>query len=346
MLYIAGIDGGGNKTVCAVCDEEGTLLGYSKEGPSNLEVLGAEETQKILSESLQKALSRAKLELSQLSGICFGVGGLDTEEDYRAYTEITTNIVPSDVEIRIETDAFIGLHSGTFGGPGIAVVAGTFMLIAGMNKQGHQDRVGGWGHLFLDEGSAFYIGQKALIACLRAYDGRGPQTILNKLIVKELKIQSSIDIPSYFYKKTNPPREIAALAPIVDEAAERGDEIAIKILNDAGQELGLGISTLAKKLNMENEDQLQIVLIGGVFNSTLVQLSLKDYLKSQLEVKFKYIRPEWEPVVGSIVLALKNLNLELTPTVIENLKKIGKKPSKETNNVERSSYEKGNRRAS
>ena len=59
MKVLAGIDGGGSKTVGVVGDEQGTVLGRFVTGPSNILKDGALAVKKALSEALEGACSNA-----------------------------------------------------------------------------------------------------------------------------------------------------------------------------------------------------------------------------------------------------------------------------------------------
>lgn len=63
------------------------------------------------------------------------------------------NILLSDVELA---------HRAAFMGPGILVVGGTGAVAIAQDQRSRMRRVGGWGPLLGDEGSAFWIGRAAL----------------------------------------------------------------------------------------------------------------------------------------------------------------------------------------
>jgi N-acetylglucosamine kinase len=76
---------------------------------------------------------------------------------------------PSNVVIC--NDALIALVGGLGQARGIVAIAGTGSIIFGRNSQGCTKRVGGWGNILGDEGSAYSIAVQGMQAALRAYDG-------------------------------------------------------------------------------------------------------------------------------------------------------------------------------
>ena len=84
----------------------------------------------------------------------------------------------------VRNDAFNALYSGTLGEPGIVQIAGTGAVTLGINENGEVARSGGWGYLFDDEGSGFYLGNEALKAVFRSFDNRGKKTSLTDRITE------------------------------------------------------------------------------------------------------------------------------------------------------------------
>ena len=57
MNLVLGVDGGGSKTHAAVADDEGRLLGFATNGPSNWETVGLRGAADSLRDAAVKALS-------------------------------------------------------------------------------------------------------------------------------------------------------------------------------------------------------------------------------------------------------------------------------------------------
>ncbi|KXA98851.1 hypothetical protein AKJ41_06290, partial [candidate division MSBL1 archaeon SCGC-AAA259O05] len=321
-----GIDGGGSETTAAISTLEGEIIGFSKEGPSRLETIGEKQAEETIEVALKGALTQTDAELSDVKAACLGFGGLDTEKARQRAMRIAANILPDSCTFSVRDDATVGLHSGTFGEPGIAIVAGTGALLKGINEGGREERVDGWGHLFGDLGSAYYIGKEGIRAMLEDFDGRGKETILFDLIGEEYDLESPPDALDYFHGRKKVPAGIAGVARLVDEAAGKGDEVAENILKSASEELERSAVTLIDNLKMGGYDPLNIVLIGGAFNSDILRKNLRTLLSSRYE-NARLIRPD-HPEVGAVFLALEATDVVVDDRIIENLRQSTKEVKK------------------
>jgi N-acetylglucosamine kinase-like BadF-type ATPase len=317
-IYFAGIDGGGTKTTVAIANEKGTILSIDESGPSRLASVPDEKAKEEIEKALFSAVAQAGINLEDIAAVGWGVGGLDTKSDRKKANDIIERIIPPGTKARIEDDAVIGLFSGTFGDSGVSIIAGTGSLIAGISSTSRRARVDGWGYLFGDLGSAFYIGKKAIQSVLEAHDGRGPNTELKEMVMGELELNSPEEIIDHFYPLNDSPRRIARYSKIVDRAAKRGDKVAIAILNSAAGELVRSAEVLIEELSLQNREKFPIVLVGGVFNSKKVRKEVKSRLKKSFEANV--IRPDWPPVIGAIVAGMKEIESEIDEKVRSNLK--------------------------
>jgi N-acetylglucosamine kinase-like BadF-type ATPase len=73
--------------------------------------------------------------------------------------------------------------------------------------------------------------------------------------------------------------EIAALAPLVCEAAEEDDWVAVEILEDAAGEIALHAAALARRLGPWTEGR-RIVFHGGMFRSALFTGNVESALRA------------------------------------------------------------------
>src|SRR5207237_4016708 len=142
----------------------------------------------------------------------------------------------------------IALVAGAGNEPGIVVIAGTGSIVYGRNAQHVAARAGGWGHILGDEGSGYWIGREALAAVMRADDGRGPETRLTGDVLEHFNITSTSQLPRIVYDRELPRMSVAALGPIVQQAREQGDVVAMRILEHAADELVLAARSVATRL--------------------------------------------------------------------------------------------------
>ena len=117
------------------------------------------------------------------------------------------------------------------------VVSGTGSISYG-EHDGRHVRVGGWGELFGDEGSAYWLAIRGLQAWTRMTDGRAPVGPLHGILGERLRLDAPLDLVSLVHETWQGDRRtIAALAPLVVQAAEQGDPVAGGIVAEAVAEL-------------------------------------------------------------------------------------------------------------
>src|SRR5439155_11897608 len=106
---------------------------------------------------------------------------------------------------------------------GINVISGTGSMAYG-ERSGARARAGGWGELFGDEGSAHWIAVRGLSAFSRMSDGREPPGPLHQLVRERVDVAVDLDVLDVVLTRWGGERRsVAALCPVVVEAADRGD---------------------------------------------------------------------------------------------------------------------------
>lgn len=158
---------------------------------------------------------------------------------------------------RVVLDIVTSFTAGTERDSGLVLISGTGAVAGRVRGDTLVGRVDGHGWLVGDDGSGHWIGRSAVRAALDALEG-GPDTALLASVCAAVGAPRGVDaVLRAVYLM--PPRGMATLAPLVGEAAGRGDPVAERILDDAAQLL---VETLAR-LSPSPEDTV-IVLAGGV----------------------------------------------------------------------------------
>ncbi|HDJ89335.1 MAG TPA: hypothetical protein ENG40_01405 [Thermoprotei archaeon] len=316
MKIVGGIDGGATKTECIVMNVEGNILGKGLSGPSNYHVVGIDNTIKAVRESILNALKN--IGEKKIDYLTIGLAGLDTRRDFEYINNAFKNFnLASKLDFKHDSViALVGAHAGR---PGIIIIAGTGSVAAGINRNRRYVRVGGWGYLLGDEGSAFTLGRRGLIAVLREYDGRGISTKITEKIFSKLGINDYEDIILKIYGAKEVVGRIASLAPCVTEAAAEGDSIANEIISSEMENVGELIYTVAKRLEMLGEE-IPIAIIGGVFRAgEIVIEKLKRSLR-RYGLKFRLIKPIFPPSIGATIWSLQSIGIEVDDRIIENIR--------------------------
>src|SRR5688572_9409973 len=173
MEIILAVDGGGSRTRCLAIDKGGRIVGEGTSGPSNHLLVEPE----IVAHSLKEAIDKARSEAgaAQFVSVSAGLAGVDFDGEGAA--EMETLLQSLGFPHAIAVGDMVIAHAGALAGqPGVVALAGTGSSILAVDDSGKRVKVGGWGPIYGDEGSAYRIGQMALRAVARAFDGCGPVT--------------------------------------------------------------------------------------------------------------------------------------------------------------------------
>ena len=318
MKFVIGIDGGGTKTECLLADENGVIVASSVGGSTNLNVIKST----LLSQTLELLLSQLREQAanpySEVTHIFAGISGVGNENNKSEIMRSLTELVSETVQVEVYSDPINALYSGTFGEPGIVQISGTGSITYGINTDHKHERVGGWGYLFGDEGSGYDIGKQGIIASLKAFDGRGQETILLDMLYEHFHVKDGHELIHEIYTSPMPKDKIAPISQIVLQAYKLDDTVAQKIVRNVAKELVSSTTTLHKKLFQENE-QVKLVLCGGVFTEKSIIPRLMEQELNQGE--FSIIIPEISPVGGSLVGAYLSMGRRIDKNVLKNMKK-------------------------
>ena len=301
-IYVLGVDGGATKTTAVVLDEEAGERGRGQGGPSNIHVVGRQAAKAALAEAIGGALQAAGLTAEGIAAVGLGMAGIGRPTDRAAIEQMVREIGPFP-RLVVAHDAETALVGGVGRRHGLVVIAGTGSIAYGVNARGEARRAGGWGYRLGDEGSGYWIGREALRALIRASDGRGPATQLEKWLLAHLGLASPEELIPLVYDGGLSTPDMAALTPLVVQTAAEGDAIARAILRQAGRELAQVAAAVIRGLGME-EESFEAVLTGGVLQSSeIVRQTLVQLLRA-MAPNAQPIAPRRDAAVGAALLAL------------------------------------------
>ena len=296
--WLIGIDGGGSKTLALLADGTGRVVGRGTAGPSNHQVVGVEAAYAALDKAVGAALTGVPN--ARPSAICLGMAGAGRPQDQtiiQAWAQARYPGVPT----LVVHDAQLVLAAGTPAGWGIALISGTGSLAYGANQAGQTARAGGWGHLLGDEGSGYAIGLAGLRAVARAADGRGPKTALTELLLARMNLDRPQDLIRCIYGAAAPRNTIASLSPVVQNAAQEGDETAQEIIQTAGRELALVVRAVADQLDLSGP--IPCALAGGILVKGQAVPAAFHQSVQELDLQLAPVAPVEEPAQGALKLA-------------------------------------------
>lgn len=321
MSSFLGIDGGGTRTTAWLADERGEVLGRATAGPSNPLKVGFDachrEVLRAVREAMRAAVAaglsrhgsdvvasssrRARAKLGgvepPLQAVVLGLAGTDRPPIHRKLEAWLRKAIPARKHL-LTSDAAIALRAAIGDSPGIIVISGTGSIAFAQDDRGEVHRSGGWGTLYDDAGSGYDLGRRAIIAALQDHDGRGPRTQLRDRICKALELN---DISEVVLKPLEP-HAVAALFPMVIEAAESLDLVAERLCMQAGRDLAELALALARRLDWTKRI-VPAVCAGGVFKSSAaVRHSFSGALRRGAPLA-RVMLLEAEPVEGALAMA-------------------------------------------
>jgi len=295
-----GIDGGQSATKAVVGDADGRILGRGKAGPCNHVKTGdgRAKLEGAVRDAVTAALSEAGVDWqsTRFRAACFGMSGGPADKQ-----AILEALIAAD-SVETTTDARTALLGAVGGGPGVMVIAGTGSIALAQDAAGRQARAGGWGYVFGDEGGAFDLVRQAVRAALRMEEGWGPDTLLRDSLLTAAQCQTVNDVMHAFYTDAWPRSRVAALAPLVTQAAEAGDAAAAGILETAGADLARYAAAARNQLFPPMET-VPVAYVGGVFRSQPV---LESFGRSMRVVPGCAVGPpRFDPDLGALLGAYR-----------------------------------------
>lgn len=264
MRTVLGIDAGGTKTIVALADDTGAVLNYAVF--PGLDPTRAEDAEAELDAFLQRALTldAAAPEWATVGLPFHGeIAAITVMQHARVRQRFGENArACNDVEVA---------HIGAFGGgDGVLVLSGTGSMAWAKGPAG-TSRAGGFGDLIGDDGSAFWIGQRALTLLSQEADGRRLASPFGKTLLDALGIGRD-GLIDWVYGQQNPRSGIASIARHVSALAAAGTADAVSILKDAATELVATARAAARAAGLATPNPLATA--GSVFQDPVVRAEL------------------------------------------------------------------------
>jgi len=269
-------------------DEALLVRGCGRSGPSNPLRVGFGGALAAVCEAGRLALQGAPTPLEEVGMICVGLAGTAQPESERKMKKLLSEeFAPAPVHLCTDLDLTL---EATGGGLAVVLIAGTGSAAVGRDQEGRIRRVGGHGPLLDDEGSAYDIGRRVVIAALRDVDRGKPDSRLARKILHDLGMADWEELQLRVYAV--PDEVFPRVFPVVAEAAEGGDATARAFLEEAAANLAGLVSDLVERLKW-NGQRFLLVKTGGMVGKS-------PYFDQQLDLRLRAAAPEAE--FGSLVM--------------------------------------------
>ena len=248
MKRVLGIEGGGTKTEWLLVDE---ASGIHRSG-----VLHAANL-RLVSDTFLEQLFRVLPPDPTHVGVF--LAGCATPEDRQRLRACMKRVWP-EAEGLVGSDRESGFAAAFGASDGVAVIAGTGSAITA--RRGNRfEKAGGWGQLLGDIGSGYHLAFQTLRHVLWTYDLTRRVTPSGESILCALSLNRLEELVSWAEEADK--MSVAKLAPVVFQAAAKGDTELAAILDAGARALADGAYATVQRLGFETPPEIK--LQGGLF---------------------------------------------------------------------------------
>jgi N-acetylglucosamine kinase-like BadF-type ATPase len=317
-----GVDGGGTKTEFVLIDSAGQIRARRQGASAYYLQIGMDGLARVLGDGIAAVLAEAKLTASGIRHAFFGLPAHGEDSQIQDRLDALPQTVLGHSRYRCGNDMVCGWAGSLAGEDGINIVAGTGSIGYGERK-GLAARCGGWGELFGDEGSAYWIAVQGLNAFSRMSDGRAPVGPLHRIMKKHFAVSADLDVCGRVMGDGEPSRDkIAALSRLVAEAAAEKDAAALAIFDRAARELAEIVEAIRVQLGYGSRENVLLSYSGGVFQSGDIVLHPLQRHLSGYCARYALTAPVFAPSIGAALYAARLSGQPLDQTALARLPKL------------------------
>jgi N-acetylglucosamine kinase-like BadF-type ATPase len=303
MRTFIGIDGGGTKTAFVLIDASGRVLAEHTGGPAYHPEVGLSGLRELIRGGCESLARGAGIALGAVDFAFIGIPAYGEDSALKPQLDAIAADVLAQERYRCGNDMVCAWAGALAGADGINIVAGTGSIAYG-EFRGRSARAGGWGELFSDEGSAFWLAREGLALFSKMSDGRAVRGALYTLIREHFALVDDLDLCAAIYGKPLAQRsELARLAELVSRAATGGDSAAREIFARGVSELVLMLEAVLGRLEVGASEPVAVSYAGSLFKlEELCLTPLRQRLDAQ---RFKLRPPRLSPAAGAALYAAR-----------------------------------------
>ncbi|PYB68423.1 hypothetical protein DMB44_03525 [Thermoplasma sp. Kam2015] len=297
-MKVVSVDGGATKTFAIYYDTEAEeVLGVGIAGPSNYFSVSIETA----ANNIRKAIDMAtSLRRTDDYDLVLGIAGYGDSPKANDIGRGLAKTVAGNRIFYIENDGVFAYRMANLFHDGLIFAPGTGS-IGIYQKENHLNRIGGWGWFAGDEGSASWIAKRAITLSEEQYDGLIAGDSLIRAVEQHFGndfIQAINDLEG-----DHPKRKVALMAPRISMLAYKGDAIAKKILDEAGEY----DARILKRMTEFFDHQVDVALVGGTVMAGRI---LTDTVKRLIENQTLRLFYGYHVAVGGIIMFLNNMKIQ------------------------------------
>ena len=249
MSFFLALDAGGTKTDYVLADETRELARVRTGTIKRMRVDAATAGQNLES-ALAELSGQTGISMASVTRTCVGTAG----ETVPLVTDWLRESITARVggELLILGDVEIALDAAFPGRAGVLVLAGTGSNVVGRTSGGLLISAGGWGPALADQGSGHRIGLESLRAIFLAKDEER-DTLLLPAVLDFWQLSSLDNLVEY--ANSLPAPDFSRLTGVVSQCAELGDETALTVLRQQGDELAYLVRLVIRRLRRASHQQ-------------------------------------------------------------------------------------------
>ena len=297
MSFFLALDAGGTKTDYVLADETRELARVRTGSIKRMRVDAATASQN-LDSALTQLSAQTGISMESITRTCIGTAG-ESVPLVRDWLQAAFSarvggglLILGDVEIALEA-AFPGRA-------GVLAMAGTGSNVVGRTSGGLLLTAGGWGPALADQGSGHRIGLESLRAIFLAKD-QERQTLLLSAVMEFWKLPSLDSLIEY--GNSQPAPDFSKLTEVVVRCAELGDEIALAVLRQQGEELAYLIRLVIRRLRLASNEPdwtPPIAFTGSILENVAL---VRDALIAAVQHEFPAVQAPGkvvDPIEGAL----------------------------------------------
>lgn len=327
MKSFLGVDGGGSKTRFLLIDDGGKVLASHGEGGAYYHEIGLEALDALLSRGIGAVLAAAGLAPGDVAFAFLGLPAYGEDRALVPRLDTAPAAALAHRRYRCGNDMVCGWAGALAGADGINIVAGTGSIAYG-EYAGRSARAGGWGELFGDEGSAYWLAREGLRLFAHMSDGRTPRGPLYERVRRHFALRDDLDLCAAIYGKSAAQRSrLAQLARLVADAADAGDQAARQLFAQAANELADAIEAVRAQLQVPAEAPLPVSYSGGLFRLRELLLEPLEAALVKRSSGYRFLAARLPPEAGAALQAAKLSGAPLAASSIATLESgLGREP--------------------
>jgi len=300
--YILGVDGGNTKTDYLLCCEDGEFVDILRCPTCSHEHrgVGFDGMQNIMESHLNELFSRHEITVKNISSAAFGLAGADFPDQICNLTARIENL--GFKHFKVSNDGLLGVKA--ISDSGVCAINGSGTVIFGVDDEGKLLQVGGIGNLSGDYAGGAHIMRTGVGRVYDYFYRLGKETTITEKVFNALDIKEPNELVTRLSDGNLLMSTMTDIITIIDSAAQQGDEVSQKILDDVGTNVAEGVCGCIRNLNFTSD--ITIVMAGNIWkrlNYVGLTQNFKSTIRSNIKTNCNFTLLNAPPALGALFWA-------------------------------------------